>query len=672
MPPVPVRALPAARYVQTGRRHHRPQSPADLARRLDPTFVVTPTIALLSDIGARAVTQPNRRDIITAPPRTGKSQSLAIWTPVWALMTNPDMQIVVVSNGDDLAQEHSRAVRGIVREHADFLGYRIAQDKTAVGRWRVEGRRGGMLAAGINSHIVGFGADLMIIDDVVGGAVEADSAAHRRRVLNEYQGSLSTRIHPGGSALLVMCMTGDTPVRMADGTERPLGDVRVGDEISTYEDGAVSTSTVRNWCSQGRDDVFIIRLESGRTVRANARHPFLVVDEEGRESWVRLSELQPGDRVVAISKVAADLTTLEDGVHRTGQLCGTPRVSRAPSPNVTSRCAVRGCACRTTTDEIVAIEPDGVAEVFDIQVERTENFIANGLVSHNTRWHEQDLAGELLQREPDEWQHTNVTAIGDPAVPDALDKPAGAAMVSALGFTPAEFARRRRAAGERMWYAQYMGVPSAPEGGLVKKAWLDDHRLLLPPRNPTLTVVGVDPAESGSGDEAGIVAASLTQDGSIVMIADKTAQMTSDEWVKASVALAVEVGASRIVVEAFSAGETYRRLLTEEVKQADRDIAVVAWPPRGSRRGGGDSHTRSAALLAQLENGLTRLAGHFPDWETRATGWQAGQHQPDGLSALVVAHDELIHAAGLEWDMAMPFESAAVVSLESWMSRPLS
>lgn len=487
-----LRAVIGARYLAAARAHRRPGSPAELARRLDPTFNITPTIALLSDIGMRAVTEPNQRDIATAPPRTGKSQMIAIWTPVWALMTNPDMQIVVLCNGDDLAQEHSRAVREIVREHADFLGYRIALDKTAVGRWRVEGRKGGMLAAGIHSHIVGFGADLMILDDVVGGAVEADSAAHRRRVLAEYQGSLSTRIHPGGSSLLVM-----------------------------------------------------------------------------------------------------------------------------------------------------------------------------------TRWHERDLAGELLNREP-EWRHTNVTAVGDPAVPDALHKPAGVAMVSALGFTPADFARRRRAAGERMWYAQYMGVPSAPEGGLVKKAWLDDHRLLLPPRNPTLTVVGVDPAESGSGDEAGIVAASLTQDGSIVMIADKTAQMTSDEWVKASVALAVEVGASRIVVEAFSAGETYRRLLTEEVKQADRDIAVVAWPPRGSRRGGGDSHTRSAALLAQLENGLTRLAGHFPDWETRATGWQAGQHQPDGLSALVVAHDELIHAAGLEWDMAMPFESAAVVSLESWMSRPLS
>lgn len=50
-----------------------------------------------------------------------------------------------------------------------------------------------------------------------------------------------------------------------------------------------------------------------------------------------------------------------------------------------------------TLDDIVSIEPDGVEEVFDVQVERTENFIANGLVSHNTHWNEDDWAGRVQQ-----------------------------------------------------------------------------------------------------------------------------------------------------------------------------------------------------------------------------------------------------------------------------------
>jgi hypothetical protein len=297
-----------------------------------------------------------------------------------------------------------------------------------------------------------------------------------------------------------------------------------------------------------------------------------------------------------------------------------------------------------------------------------------------TRWAVDDLAGWILDHEskrPESqrrWRHVNIPAHSEEGLLDSLGRPPGTWLVSARGRTAQDWEETRDTVGSRVWAALYQGSPSPLEGGLIKKQWLNDHRLVLPPKNPILTVVGVDPAESGKGDEAGIVAASLDANEKITMIADKSAQMTSDKWVKASVTLALEVGASKIVVEAFSAGETYRRLLVEEIERTApaSGIEVVPWPPRGSRRGGGDSHTRSTALLAQLENGRTCLAGHFPAWETRATGWQVGQHQPDGLSALVVAHDELIHAAGLEWDMALPFEPLSDVDIADWMTRPLS
>ncbi|MCV7187025.1 hypothetical protein H7I62_01820 [Mycolicibacterium thermoresistibile] len=464
-----------------------------MARRLDPRFNVTPTIRLLSDLAVRAVRQRNQRDIVNTPPRTGKSKLLAVWLPVWALGEDPDMQIVIISNGDDLAQEHSREVREIIREHSGFLGYRIAQDKTAVGRWRVEGRRGGMLAAGINSGVVGFGADLMIIDDPVKDAAQADSAAHRRRVLNEYQGSLSTRVHPGGSVFLVM-----------------------------------------------------------------------------------------------------------------------------------------------------------------------------------TRWHQQDLAGSLLELEPDRWRATNVPAVSEPGVPDALGRPPGVTMVSALGFTPRDFEDRRRSVGERMWWAQYQGVPSSPEGGLVKREWLNAWRLKVAPQNPVLTVVGVDPSDSGSGDACGLVAASLMPDGVRVLIADKSAPMTSDEWARAAVDLAVEVGASEIAVEAFAARETYTRVVREALRRArvDWPIRVSGWPPKGRARVG-DAVARSSALLQGLETGMARLAGYFPDFEEAAVGWLAGRHQPDSLAALVVADDVLLNSRGRSWELAAPVGVAggSVTSVDDWMRR---
>lgn len=475
-------AFTAARALgATARRRQAPSTPAELARRLDSKFVVTPTIRLLSDIAVRSVTDPDQRDIVTTPPRTGKSRLLAVWTVVWALARDPDLQIVLVSYSDELAQAHSREARQLINEHADYLGIRLSQDKTAVGRWRVDGHAGGLLATGINSGVTGFGADLLIVDDPVKDAAEADSVAHRRRVITEYRSTLATRVHPGGSVLLVM-----------------------------------------------------------------------------------------------------------------------------------------------------------------------------------TRWHERDLAGELLDAEPDVWTHTNVPAVAETGVPDALGRPLGVAMTSALGFTADHFAAARRTSGERAWYALYEGVPSAPEGGLVKREWLDQWRLPSAPLGTVKTVVGVDPSDSGSGDACGVVAASLTADGVVAVIADVSAPMTSDQWARTAVDLAVDVGASEIAVEGFAARETYKRVVNDALRRAklNRPIRVTTWPPKGSGRGGGDALARSAALLQGLETGTARIAGHLPGLEGAAVTWQAGQHQPDALAALVVAHDVLVHSLGAQVHFVSPLDVA--------------
>lgn len=201
------------------------------------------------------------------------------------------------------------------------------------------------------------------------------------------------------------------------------------------------------------------------------------------------------------------------------------------------------------------------------------------------------------------------------------------------------------------------------------------------------TVVAVDPSDSGQGDEAGVLALSLTAEGVVTLIADVSAPMTSDAWAKAAVKLAVQVGASEIAVEAFAARETYTRVLSEEIRRATRErelrhgVSVVAWPPKGSGRGGGDALARSSALIQALEVGTCRLAGRFDRFEAQASSWQAGQHQPDRLAALVVGHDVLVHSVGREWEFATPgaglvgdgAQTAAgarpVSSLNDWMSR---
>ncbi|OBB21101.1 hypothetical protein A5761_03035 [Mycolicibacterium setense] len=466
----PIATLTAARALRAGRSRQKPASPADLARQLDPKFVITPTIRLLSDIAVRTVEQPDERDIVTTPPRTGKSRLLAIWTSVWALSRNPDVEVVIVSYSDELAQNHSRTARQIIKEHGDYLGIRLSQDARAVGRWQVEGHAGGLLATGINSGVTGFGADLLVIDDPVKDAQEADSAAHRRRVESEYRSTLAPRVHPGGSTLLVM-----------------------------------------------------------------------------------------------------------------------------------------------------------------------------------TRWHPADLAGVLLDDEPDVWTHTNVPAVAETGIPDALGRAPGTAMTSALGFTADHYAAARRTSGERAWFALYEGVPATPEGGLIKREWLESWRLPVAPAGPIRTVIGVDPSDSGSGDSCGLIAASSYADGTVALIADVSEPLTSERWARRAVELAISTGASEIAIESFAAGTTYRAVVADAIKRMrpDRAIRVTAWPPKSSGRGKGDAEARSAGLRQALEVGTCRVAGHLPSFEAQAVAWQSGQHQPDSLAAAVVAHDVLAAGAGV-------------------------
>jgi hypothetical protein len=52
--------------------------------------------------------------------------------------------------------------------------------------------------------------------------------------------------------------------------------------------------------------------------------------------------------------------------------------------------------------------------------------------------------------------------------------------------------------------------------------------------------------------------------------------------------------------------------------------------------------------------GTCRIAGHLPAFEQSMVTWQAGQHQPESLAALVVAHDVLVHSVGQQWVIAAP------------------
>jgi len=334
--------------------------------------------------------------------------------PSWALGKRPDFEIIMTAHTLSLPLEFSKANRDRMTEErykVVFPDVELDQKTTSAERWKTVAK-GGIKCAGVGGGIGGFGAHILIIDDPIKDFEDSQSETIRETVKNWYSSTAEARLAPGGGVIIVMCMTGDTAVLMSDGTQRRLDSLRPGDEVASYDNGELAHAKVLNFTSQGCDSVFRITTKSGRVAKANARHPFLV-ERGGVRTWVRMQSLELGDKLVACREVRGPKNSAASTVVRSRRIGWTLFVSTTATTPVLSEGSSATDATflsgegqlpnylkpqRSTfeADPITAIDYVGEEEVFDVQIERTENFIANGLVSHNTRWHDDDLAGAQL------------------------------------------------------------------------------------------------------------------------------------------------------------------------------------------------------------------------------------------------------------------------------------
>ncbi len=88
-----------------------------------------------------------------------------------------------------------------------------------------------------------------------------------------------------------------------------------------------------------------------------------------------------------------------------------------------------------------------------------------------TRWHQDDLAGRLIERDVEAgWEVINIPARADhrPEMgeTDPLGREPGEYMISARGRTREQWQRREATAGSRTWASLYQGRPSPESGGV--------------------------------------------------------------------------------------------------------------------------------------------------------------------------------------------------------------
>lgn len=99
-----------------------------------------------------------------------------------------------------------------------------------------------------------------------------------------------------------------------------------------------------------------------------------------------------------------------------------------------------------------------------------------------TRWRKDDLSGWLYEEFREEWVRLNIPAQAidtsklpeddpDYGVPDPLGREPGEFMESARRRTVADWLKKIREVGSRVWTAMYLGRPSPVEGGVLKRDW---------------------------------------------------------------------------------------------------------------------------------------------------------------------------------------------------------
>jgi superfamily I DNA/RNA helicase len=206
------------------------------------------------------------------------------------------------------------------------------------------------------------------------------------------------------------CLVEGTPITMADGTIKPIEDVRVGDLVlSCYGSGDMRPARVTDAFSSNRTDGIRIRTRGGREIVSTPEHTHFAGFRLGlrRDLAVTLCGERPAEAPVhtvaigagapeesfadfaAAARFAAGVVEATGATVRYAARLGAPVAGMKNSlPFMTAASVRPGMAMFTEDGGYDVVESVERVElerpVYDLNVEGTHNFVASGLVTHNS------------------------------------------------------------------------------------------------------------------------------------------------------------------------------------------------------------------------------------------------------------------------------------------------
>ena len=151
--------------------------------------------------------------IVNEPPRHGKSRTAGLLVE-WVLGNDQTAKIMTGSYNETLSTMFSKNVRNdIMEEKADenrivfsdiFPGVRIKRGDGAMNLWSLEGGYNNYLATSPPGPATGFGASLLIIDDLIKNAEEANNELTKEKHWSWFTDTMLSRLEEGGKIIIIM------------------------------------------------------------------------------------------------------------------------------------------------------------------------------------------------------------------------------------------------------------------------------------------------------------------------------------------------------------------------------------------------------------------------------------------------------------------------------------
>ena len=268
------------------------------------------------------------------------------------------------------------------------------------------------------------------------------------------------------------------------------------------------------------------------------------------------------------------------------------------------------------------------------------------IVMVQTRWHQDDLSGRLLETQRDQWRVVSLPAEAE--LDDPLGRAAGEMLWGddAYGYA-ASLARVKAEASTRSWSALYQQRPVPDTGDYFQAEWLRQAEDL--PGRATLRVYGgSDYAVTANGGDYTVhVVVGMDPQGQLWLLDLWRGQAASDAWIEAfcdlvrqwrPIGWAEEAGQIRAGIGPF---------LERRMRERQAFVARQTFPMRG------DKSVRAQSIRGRMAlNGL-HVPRHAPwrqAFEAELLTFPAGKHddQVDALGLVGQLLDQMVAGTALQ------------------------